>query len=193
MACGNNSVSRDRLGSEPTGEPAPMLAEVLFGFKGARTQRSKLAGGSETGGGANLASGSNPRSGSKPEFTALGVLKAAAHVKRAEAQAAGKRLDKEARVAGRRRDAKAVLGLMSEPGLLDTSVTSTRRDWSQKDVEDPKKPTVHVYFGGIDDADGEGHGHIEYSPDEGWVILHRRPFDPRKYGSRWDETVNETL
>lgn len=64
----------------------------------------------------------------------------------------------------------------------DSSLESSRRDWGMKGV--PRyhgqwlsDMGAHVYFGGLDTPDGDGHGH-GYIDDEGNFTVFRDPYDP---------------
>lgn len=64
----------------------------------------------------------------------------------------------------------------------DTSVNSSRRDWDMKGVLRYKGQWLsdmgaHVYFGGLDHPDGDGHGH-GYIDELGNFTVFRDPYDP---------------
>jgi hypothetical protein len=64
----------------------------------------------------------------------------------------------------------------------DTSVNSSRRDWDMKGVPRYQGQWLsdmgaHVYFGGLDRPDGDGHGH-GYIDENGNFTVYRDPYDP---------------
>lgn len=64
----------------------------------------------------------------------------------------------------------------------DTSVDSPDRVWEMKGVvrykgEFLEERGAHVYFGGLGEADGPGHGH-GFIDDDGKFTVFRDPYDP---------------
>lgn len=64
----------------------------------------------------------------------------------------------------------------------DTSVDSPDRDWDMKGVVRYDRQWLtergaHIYFGGLDGPDGDGHGH-GYIDDQGNFTVFRDPYDP---------------
>lgn len=69
----------------------------------------------------------------------------------------------------------------------DTSLNSSRRDWDMKGVPRYRGQWLsdmgaHVYFGGLDNPDGPGHGH-GYIDDAGNFTVFRDPYDPARGNS----------
>lgn len=131
----------------------------------------------------------SPPAGTKDSLSDARILDVALSLKRAQLQAAGIHPNSSrthvVSPGDRTGTARAVLALAAEPfdvrtGWSDTSVTSRRRNFSEK--QSSSRPGEY-YSGGIDEPDGPGHGHYRREPS-GEIVTIRGPVDPLEWGAR---------